>query len=349
MVVVSDFNVCDDHRFQNEFFRNLLSLAAVFPVPSGRMSQVFQRFFLWFILMILISSCSTTFPERPSHIDLLQRHRVHTITIDGHTLAYLDGGQGTAVILLHGFGGSMWHWEHQLGPLAQTHRLLTLDLLGSGLSDKPEIMYSPARLLDTLIQFMDRVGIQQATFVGNSLGAGISIGMALTHPERVHKLVLISGLPAQLVHNIASPSYRRFVEHPPPLWLAKFGTWLAGRLATEKILKEIIFDHRLLTPLVIERSYQNRMSRGFLPPLYSILAHIPQWEESFATRLPNITHPTLVLWGTQDRIFPPAVGRQMANTIPKSTFQEVPNTGHMPQWEKPDIVNQALLHFIDDN
>ena len=89
----------------------------------------------------------------------------------------------------------MWQWEHQQHALSQHFRVLTLDLPGSGLSDKPEIDYRPDQMLDFFVGFMDAVQIPQATLVGNSMGAGLAIGMALTHPTRVAKLVLIGGLP----------------------------------------------------------------------------------------------------------------------------------------------------------
>ena len=75
-------------------------------------------------------------------------------------MAYLDVGRGKPVILIHGFGGSMWHWENQYLPLAQTHRVLIPDLLGSGLSDKPEATYSPEQLVKFFLEFMNSLEIE---------------------------------------------------------------------------------------------------------------------------------------------------------------------------------------------
>ena len=83
--------------------------------------------------------------------------------------------------------------------LSQHFRVLTLDLPGAGLSDKPDIDYRPDQMLDFFIGFMDAVKIPQATLVGNSMGAGLAIGMALTHPTRIAKLVLIDGLPQHVI------------------------------------------------------------------------------------------------------------------------------------------------------
>ncbi|MEC4673855.1 MAG: alpha/beta fold hydrolase, partial [Nitrospirota bacterium] len=125
---------------------------------------------------LLVMSCTATTLPVPQQIDLLQRYPIHTTHVEGHQIAYLDFGQGPPVILLHGFGGSMWHWEQQQSALGQTHRVLTVDLLGSGLSDKPQIAYSPGLLVTMIEQFLDNLHIQRATLVGNSLGAGVAIG-----------------------------------------------------------------------------------------------------------------------------------------------------------------------------
>lgn len=294
-------------------------------------------------------SCTATTTPLPQQIDLLQRYPLHTMKVEGHHLAYLDVGQGPPLILLHGFGGSMWQWEHQQTTLAQTHRVLTVDMLGSGLSDRPQVAYSPDLLLTMIEQFMDNLNIPQATLIGNSLGAGVAIGMALSHPKRVNKLVLISGFPPDVVENIASPTYKRFIKYRPPLWIANFGIWLTGRWTTKMILEEIIHTHTLITPMVIERSYRNRVARGFLSPIYSQLDHLSKWEHDYAPRLNQILHLTLIIWGTNDRVFPPTVGQSLQGTIPNSTFLEVPNSGHIPQWENPNFVNPALVQFLAGN
>ena len=295
---------------------------------------------------LFVLSCAATTPPLPHQIDLLQRFPVHTTQVEKYRLAYLDVGQGPPVILLHGFGGSMWHWEQQQTALAKTHRILTVDLLGSGLSDKPRIDYSPALLLTLLEQFMDNLHIQKATLVGNSLGAGVAIGMALTHPDRVDQLVLISGFPAKVVDSIASPKYKGFIQTRPPLWMAKLGIWLTGRWTTKIVLEEIIHDHTLITPMVIERSFRNRVDRGFLHPIYSQLDYLSEWETDYAPRIDRIPHRTLIIWGSEDRVFPLSVGRSMNDRIPNSTFLEVPDSGHLPQWEKPNVVNPALVSFL---
>ena len=282
----------------------------------------------------------------PSRVDLLSRYGVQTTAVHGSHLAYLDNGKGPPVILIHGLGGSMWHWEHQQAALAQSARIITPDLLGSGLSEKPGLVHSPAFLLDTFRTFMDNLSLQQATLIGSSMGAGLAIEMSLRHPDRVAKLVLIGGLPATILDNLHAPEVRAFIKHRPARWLAKLGSWLTGRWSVNLTLKELIHDHALISPMVVERAYHLRSQPGFLEAIYSQLDQIPEWEATSASRLREISHPTLIIWGEHDQIFPPSVGQILQTTIPRSSLLVVPNSGHLPQWERPDFVNPAIMKFL---
>ena len=282
----------------------------------------------------------------PAQFDAIERIPIKIALVNTQRIAYLDVGTGPPVILIHGFGGSMWQWEHQQHALSQHFRVLTLDLPGAGLSDKPAIDYRPDQMLDFCVGFMDAVKIPQATLVGNSMGAGLAIGMALTHPTRVSKLVLIDGLPQHVMEKLTSPSVRLAMETRAPSWFISLGNWLFGGLMTESVLKEIVHDPTLLTPAVIERSTRNRQRPGMIKPIMAARENLPLWESGFATRLGAVIHPTLVIWGEEDRVFPVAVGEELHQTIKGSQFTRIPNAGHIPQWEQPDLVNQSLIAYI---
>lgn len=304
---------------------------------------------LSFVLSFM-SACTTP-SQIPPYFETLERTPreripINTVLVRDQRIAYLDVGTGPPVILIHGFGGSMWQWEQQQHDLSQHFRTLTLDLPGSGLSDKPDIDYLPDQMLDFCVGFMDALHIEKATLVGNSMGAGLAIGMALTHPTRVDKLVLISGLPSHVKDKLTSRSFKQALESHAPSWLVSFGNWLFGRLVTGPVLKEIIYDHRLLTPAVLERSNQNRQRPGIVKPLMAVRNSLPPWESHFAPRLSSITHPTLIIWGEHDRVFPLAVGEELHHRIQGSTFVRIPNAGHMPQWERPELVNRSLIAYI---
>ena len=313
--------------------------------PGRARRQPHVALFIFTVLCHIMTACSSP-SSIPTHFDAIERMPVHTVFVHGQRIAYLDVGAGPPVILIHGFGGSMWQWEYQQHPLSQHFRVLTLDLPGAGLSDKPDIDYRPEQMLDFFVGFMEAVKIPQATLVGNSMGAGLAIGMALTHPARVAKLVLVDGLPQHVIEKLTSPSVKRALETRAPSWLVSFGNTLFGGLMIESVLQEIVHDPVLLTPAVLERSNRNRQRPGLIKPIMAVRENLPLWESGFATRLSAITHLTLVLWGEEDRVFPIAVGEELHQTIKESRFIRIPKAGHIPQWERPDVVNQELITFI---
>jgi pimeloyl-ACP methyl ester carboxylesterase len=292
-----------------------------------------------------MTGCAAT-PEMPPWFDAILRFPVKTASVNGHRLAYLDHGQGPPLILIHGYGGSMWQWEYQQLPLSAAYRVITPDLIGSGLSDKPDIDYRPEELIESVRGLMEALDLPTATLVGNSMGGGVAIGMALTHPELVDRLVLIDGLPDHIRERLVSPLMRRAIDTHVPVWLARVGSWLFGNRTMETVLREIVYDQTLLTPAVLDRSNRNRRRADMIAPLLSIRDSLPRWEQDYATRLKEIRHPTLILWGEHDRLFPPQVGRDLQSAIPQSRLIVIPRAGHIPQWEQPQVVNRHLIDFL---
>lgn len=282
----------------------------------------------------------------PPLIESIQRLPLKSVHVDGNRIVYVETGSGAPLILLHGFGGSIWNWEHQQLALAQHYRILTLDLLGSGQSAKPDIPYTTSHLVTFLLHFMDAVDIDHATLIGNSMGAGLAMAVALSAPDRVKALTLIAGFPQALEGAIHSPLYNRFLHHRPPLWLAQFANKLSGRWATRRVLEEILYDHSLLTAVVIERSFVNRHQRDILPPLYSLTDHLDEWEERYGPRLGEIQHPVLILWGEEDNVFSPTMAEDLARILPNARSHRIPQAGHLLQWEKPDEVNAQIISFL---
>ncbi|MGQ0667908.1 MAG: alpha/beta fold hydrolase [Nitrospiraceae bacterium] len=316
-------------------------------IPSTlRSCRLLHPVLLTLCLVPHAMTACTSSTSIPAQFDAIERIPVRTALVLDQRIAYLDVGAGPPVILIHGFGGSMWQWEHQQRALSQHFRVLTPDLPGAGLSDKPDIDYRLDQMLAFLAGFMDAVEIPQATLVGNSMGAGLAIGMALTHPTRVAKLVLVDGLPPRVMEKLTSPTVRRALETHVPVWLVSLGNWLFGGLMTDSILKEIVHDPALLTPAVIDRSNRNRQRPGLMKPIMAVKDNLPRWESDFATRIGTLTQPTLVIWGEHDQVFPIAVGDALHRTIRDSRFVPIPNAGHIPQWERPDLVNQSLIEFI---
>ena len=115
-----------------------------------------------------------------------------TVTLHGHTFSYTDSGSGPVLLFIHGILGSQKQWGHLVDRLDDNHRLIVPDLFGHGESAKPIGDYSLGAHAATLRDLLDRLGIEQVSLVGHSLGGGIAMQMTYLFPERVDRLVLVS-------------------------------------------------------------------------------------------------------------------------------------------------------------
>ncbi len=281
------------------------------------------------------------FPPLPP----LDRYPPQFVTANGHRTAYIRHGQGSPVVLLHGYAGAIWNWEHQIEPLGRRFTLFIPDLIGQGLSDKPRAAYTPAFYTDWLRGFLDAVGVGRAALVGHSMGGGLALSLALTDPARVDRLILVSGFPRDVLSLIRGPYLKLFARLGSGL-LFGLGYHFLGRRAFRKFIGGLVLDRSLVTPAVIERAYRLRKDCGKARPLWSTLTHVDAWETDYVPRLNAVTAPTLIVWGRDDRFLPVTAGEELHRTIPGSRLAIIPDAGHLPMWERPDEVNRLILEFL---
>jgi pimeloyl-ACP methyl ester carboxylesterase len=304
------------------------------------------RWIVSFLLMPFLWGCSVPL-VRPTRIDWNPSLFPQTLQIKGHTIFYTVKGEGKPLLLIHGYGAGIWVWEKQIEILSKSYRVYALDVIGHGFSDRPKIPYTSEAYIHFLKDFMDEAGIERATLIGNSMGGGIAWAMAILFPERVDRLILIDCVPPDVLHEIKNESFRTLVaikDIPVLPYLV-----IAGRSkrSVRWILLECVSDIKLITPEVLNRQYQLSKIQGTTWVLYSTFKHA---EEAIKLKdqFSLIRHPALFIWGERDLIFPPHVGETLHQTIPGSKFLKVEKSGHIPMWETPDEVNQAILSFLQE-
>lgn len=258
---------------------------------------------------------------------------------------YAVTGEGPPILLLHGFGGEIWMWEKQVTALSQRYRLYILDLLGYGYSDRPKVDYTPSLFIDMIRQFMDQLGVSRASLIGNSMGGGIAWAFALTHPERVQKLVLIDSIPPQVVSAVRHPFFRWFlaIRHVPVL--PCLAVMMRTRYMVRAMLMEIVFDDQLISEAVVERQYQIGRIAGTARVMTSTVRYADEVVR-YAGALETLRKPTLIIWGEHDEVLPVSVAKKLHATIKDSELCVIKGCGHMPMWEKPDETNQAIVEFL---
>ncbi len=266
--------------------------------------------------------------------------------INEGTISYVVTGDGPPLLLLHGFGGEIWMWEQQVAALSKRYRLFIPDLLGYGYSDRPKIDYTPSLFIDTIRQFMDQLGVRSASLIGNSMGAGVAWAFALTHPERANKLVLIDGIPPQVVPAVRNHFLRWFLAIRRVPLLPYLAVALRTRRMTQVALTQVVYNDRLITDVVVERQYRISRLAGTARVMASTIRYADEVAR-YADALATLRKPTLIIWGERDELFPVAVGKQLHASIRDSTLVVIKDSGHMPMWETPDQTNRAILEFLD--
>lgn len=287
---------------------------------------------LWTYGRWLIRQCETVEPEEV-------REPEETLYIDGSGIHYVDRGQGPPLVLIHGLAGSAANFQAIIPLLAQRFRVVAPDLLGFGLSDRPpDGDYSQRAQARLLRDFMERLGILKASLLGHSLGGVVALRFASLFPERVDRLILVCSAPPV---PLSSP----LLAWPPlrPLLEAVMGLALHARRFREGILRQGFWDPSFLTAELAERYLSPSRLRGSARALAKTIADIGG-EEPIA--LSQVRHPTLLLWGVDDRWLPPSVGERMAASLANAHLRVIARSRHLLLEERPQAAAEAISSFL---
>jgi pimeloyl-ACP methyl ester carboxylesterase len=236
------------------------------------------------------------------------------IEVIGTRIRFIEAGldhAGPPLLMLHGHRDEADHWfPNPLPALAGEHRVIAPDLPGFGLSgEMPE--YGLPQYAAVMQAFLDALRVERANLLGHSMGAQVAIVMAAPQPERINKLVLVdsAGLPR------LDPPWQ-----VPLKMLADSSTWSL-------------------------RQYPLHMRFGARPAARREGLHILQ-KERVGNYLKSLTMPTLIVWGSRDRVVPLEHGALMARHIPHARLAVIRAAGHVPFYQKPDEFNRLVLTFL---
>ena len=271
-----------------------------------------------------------------------------TTTLHGHELAYLDSGQGPAVLFIHGLLGSRRNWRHLVDTLDADHRVLAPDLFGHGASAKPMGDYSLGAHAATLRDLLDQLGIDRVTLVGHSLGGGIAMQFCYLFPERVERLVLVSS--GGLGRSV-SPLLRS-ATIPGAEWVLPLlaSGWVRDRAeAVGRVLARV--GYRPSSDVAEAWSGFTSLGdadarRAFLATTRSVIDPGGQTVTAHDHLPMAIEIPTLVVWGTRDRMIPTWHATTAHQAIAGSRVELFEGAGHFPHLDEPDRFANLLADFI---
>lgn len=249
---------------------------------------------------------------------------------------YEEAGSGDPLVLIMGLGGDLQGWALQVPELSKHYRVITFDNRGAGRTSAPDRPYSIAGMAQDTIALMDRLGIEKASVLGFSMGGFIAQELALAHPNRVDKLILLASAP--YIDGYTRTVVRGLIDAR------------RSNMSREQIVR--LTSAFLYSPELLDD--EERYEKSILN---SLANQWPQQDHAFIRqaravlefdardRLSNIKQPTLVVGGKDDALLPIRNSQRLARLIPNATLKELPG-GHVGAMEYPNEYNQAFLEFL---
>jgi pimeloyl-ACP methyl ester carboxylesterase len=252
-------------------------------------------------------------------------------------LSYLDAGAGMpAVVLLHGWGDAKEIWAPTVATLARSRRAVAPDEAGHGGSplDGARRM---SHLAERVALLAETLGLGAFDLVGHSMGGNVALELALTRPELVRRLVLVS--PAAMGEEL--PAYTRLYLHPAAGWAAlRASLAIYGRLAT--LAQHIPPEAELPYAGLLRRSAS---SSAHDPENLRVMLH-GLFDNPLGKRLGAVLAPTLVISGELDLVVPPPLSKRVARAIPGARYVGIPRATHHPMDDRPREFERILTEFL---
>jgi pimeloyl-ACP methyl ester carboxylesterase len=267
------------------------------------------------------------------------------ITINQIKTHYVDEGSGAIPILLvHGFNAHLDYWYKNITMLSQTHRVIALDLIGFGDSDKPKVDYTLELLTSFLKSFLEALNIKQCYLIGHSMGGGVALQFTLDHPELVKKLVLVS-----------SAGFNQQIPLLLRLGTLPFIGPLVIKHSKKRIahgIKYFTYSKNTINTDFINNNYRINKLPGAMRTTCNLLQTNANFQgirteilKALEQRMHEIKVPVLIVWGKQDHLLSVAGAYTAKKLIPQAELHILDQCGHTPQLEKTQEFNELIQKF----
>ena len=261
---------------------------------------------------------------------------------------------GEPVLLLHGIARSLEDWQDSHDLLARTHRVISADTPGFGLSRAQRGRPGLATFARAMAGLLDAVGVQGPVHVmGNSLGGGIAMTLAVTAPERVASLVLVDSVGFGTEVNISPLPMVYATAAGLPVVGKRFAP--LARAASIKIAQDQFFDPSFATPEMLRHyakvgrqpDFRGTFLRSALSLAIPMTGPHPRWRNALHAGVRASGIPVLVVWGENDTVLPVAHFHAARRALPDAETHLFPETGHMPQIERSAAFSALALDFLE--
>ncbi len=258
-----------------------------------------------------------------------------SITTDQGIVHYEVYGRGRPVILLHGWLGSWGLWQETMGFLGRSYRTYALDFWGFGESGKKRETYAVQDFVGLVNQFMEQLGISQAPLVGHSMGGTVSLALAIQHPQRVRKAVVVGSpiVGSSLAFPLKLAGYRGIA-------FLLFNMMGVFRLTMKLVDPFICRDPRF--PEMMDRDLSRTTVELFLLSIASLR------RTDLRPKLNKIKIPVMGIYGDRDNIVHPRQWQPLQEGVPHSKIIRWEKAQHFVMLDKPQEFMESLKSFLDE-
>ncbi|WP_303288400.1 alpha/beta hydrolase [Marinobacter sp. SS8-8] len=263
------------------------------------------------------------------------------ITAAGYRTNLHDQGEGFPVMMIHGSGPGVtaWtNWRLVIPELAKNRRVIAPDMLGFGYSERPEDqIYNRERWVKHAIGVLDELGLDQVDLVGNSFGGGLALALAIEHPQRIRRLVLMGSVG---------------VSFPITKGLDEVWGYEASLDNMRRLMGVFAYDKSLLTDELAEMRYQASVRPGFQESFSAMFpAPRQRWVDNLASNEEDIRalpHESLILHGREDEVIPLAASLKLAELIDRAQLHVFGRCGHWTQIEHAARFARLVNDFLNE-
>ncbi|MBE9041301.1 alpha/beta fold hydrolase [Oscillatoriales cyanobacterium LEGE 11467] len=260
----------------------------------------------------------------------------------------------TPLLFLHGFGGSIEHWQYNITALGKNRQAYALDLLGFGESEKPPENYTMTLWIEQVYDFWQRFIDRPVVLVGNSMGSALSLVAAQTHPSMVRGIALV-GLPDLALLNWARPQWMQSVTSTMeeqlllPLVQQTLAVLLRQPSVVRQWAKYLCVNWAPFTEELALSITKPTQTPEFEKAWSSIFLAMtrPNFMPKLEELLPKIEMPILWLEGEQDSVFPPNIDDRIFRACPNITRILLANAGHYLHYERSREVNRTIENWLE--
>ena len=280
----------------------------------------------------------------PEWLRIDWREHRRQVDVVGAKVNYVEMGEGPPLLFVHGLSGCWQNWLENIPYFARTHRVVALDLPGFGGSQMPPWEISIPAYGRFLRDFCERLGVGRSSLVGNSMGGFIATEVAITEPDRVDDLVLVSaaGITWARARREPAAMIGRVGRAASPVLLRFHMQGIKRPRLRRNYFQGVFFDPDGLRR---EMLWENVVPALQSPGYYDALTTL--WGYDIRDRLEDIGVPTLIVWGRNDRVVPVPAAVSYRKRIGKNAELVIfDHCGHVPQIERPARFNRLLEEFL---